>query len=933
LTLRVVRASMKAVLLGRSRECGQLDRLLEAVAAGEGRALVLRGEAGVGKTALLDCAVERASGWQVVRAAGVQSEMELAFAGLHQACAPMLDRLDLLPGPQQDALRTAFGLSLGEPPDRFLVALAVLSLLSEVAGEQPLICVVDDAQWLDQASAQTLAFVARRLSIESVALLFGVREDEQSVGEDFAGLPELVVEGLPHDDARALLDTVIRGRLDDGVRSRIIAETRGNPLALLELPRGLSPGELVGGFGLGDALPLPARIEESFRQRWLKLQPDTRRLLVVAAAEPLGEPLLVWRAAAQLGIGTEAAAPAAAAGLLEFGAHVRFRHPLVRSAVYRATSPEERRQAHGALAKATDPEFDADRRAWHRAQATPGPDEDVASELERSAGRAQARGGWAAAAAFLEHAAALTLDPARRAQRALTAAQAKHQAGASPAALELLATAEAGPLDELQRARAGLLRAQIVALSRGGSEAPPLLLEAATRLETLDAALARETYLELLAAALFADPLASSGGLVEAAEAARAGPSSPESPRAPDLLLDGLAALITEGYAAATPTLKRALSAFRADDSSREEQLRWLWVASLVAMDLWDDEAWHALSTRFVQLARDAGAVAVLPVALISLSGILMFRGELAAAASVIEEAEAVSVAIGNYLGRYGALGLATLQGREDDAAELIEIAERDVVERGEAIALGLIHWSHACLHNAAGRYDEALLAAENAPEYPTAVLYARWVLTEHVEAAARSGRPERGTAALERLSGTTVGSGSDWARGIEARSRALLSDDDDAEPLYRQAVDNLSRTSVRWELARAHLVYGEWLRSERRRADARVQLNIAYELFTKMGMESFAQRAARELLAAGDAARPRIVETRDDLTAQEAQIARLARDGLSNPEIGARLFISPRTVEYHLHKVFGKLEISSRRELQRVLSGDGQSVSRAPLG
>jgi DNA-binding CsgD family transcriptional regulator len=911
------------VLLGRSRESGHLDRLLEAVAAGEGRALVLRGEAGVGKTALLEYAVERANGWHVVRAAGVQSEMELAFAGLHQACAPMLDRLDRLPGPQRDALCTAFALSAGEPPDRFLVALAVLSLLSEVAGEQPLICVVDDAQWLDQASAQTLAFVARRLSIEPVALLFGVREDGQSAGEELSGLPDLVVGGLPRDHARALLDTVIRGRLDDGVRERIIDETRGNPLALLELPRGLTPGELAGGFGLADALPLPARIEERFRQRWLKLEPDTRRLLVVAAAEPLGEPLLVWRAAGQLGIGTEAAAPAAAAGLVEFGAQVRFRHPLVRSAVNRAASPNERRQAHGALAQATDPELDADRRAWHRAQAAAGPDEDVASELERSAGRAQARGGWAAAAAFMEHAAALTLEPARRAERALTAAQAKHQAGASAEALELLAMAEAGPLDELRRARVDLLRAQIVALSRGGSEAPPLLLEAARRLETLDPALARETYLELLTAALFADPLSSSGGLIEAAEAARAGPSSPEPPRAPDLLLDGLAALIMEGYAAATPTLKRALSAFRADDSSREEKLRWLWVACLVAMDLWDDEAWHELSTQFVQLARDAGAVALLPVALISRSGILMYSGELAAAASVIEEAEAVSVAIGNYLGRYGALGLATLQGRDTDAAELIKVAQNDVVQRGEAIGLGLIHWSHAFVHNAAGRYDDALVAAENAPEYPADVLYARWVLIEHVEAAARSERPDRGIPALERLAETTEDSGSDWGLGIEARSRALLSESDDAEALYREAIDRLSRTSVRWELARAHLVYGEWLRREDRRVDGRVQLKTAYELFTKIGIESFARRAARELLATGETARERVVETRDDLTPQQAQIARLARDGLSNPEIGARLFISPRTVEYHLHKVFAKLGISSRRELDRVLSGD----------
>jgi DNA-binding CsgD family transcriptional regulator/tetratricopeptide (TPR) repeat protein len=532
----------------------------------------------------------------------------------------------------------------------------------------------------------------------------------------------------------------------------------------------------------------------------------------------------------------------------------------------------------------------------------------------------------AAAAAFLERATGLTLDPARRAQRALAAAHAKHQAGATGAALELLAAAEAGPLDELERARVDLLRARIVAASRGGSEAPPLLLRAAKRLERLDAGLARETYLELLVASVFAGPLASRTSLVEAAEAALGGPPSPAAPRPPDVLLDGLAVLITEGYAAGAPMLKRALRRFRDEDMAAHD-LRCLWVACLVAMDLWDDETWHELDGRFVQLARDTGAVAVLPTALISRVGLLLFGGELEAAASLIEEAEAVTAVAGGHLTPYGALGLAALRGREAEAAELIEATREEVVSRGEGSGLGLIHWTRAFLDNGVGRYDDALAAAEQVPQFPTAMHYARWVLPELIEAAVRSGKPERAAAALERLAETTRASGTDWALGIEARSRALLSEGDVAERLYREAIERLARTRVRMELARAHLLYGEWLRRDRRRLDAREQLRAAHEMLTAMGMEAFADRAARELLATGETARRRTVGGNGKLTAQEAEVARLARDGLSNSEIGARLFISPRTVEYHLHKLFAKLNISSRHQLDRIMSSDSDTA------
>jgi DNA-binding CsgD family transcriptional regulator len=905
-----------SVLQGRRDESETLDGLIEVVKAGRSRVLVVRGEPGVGKTALLDYVVERASGFQVVRAAGVESEMELPFAGLHRLCAPILDRLDRLPGPQREALGTAFGLRAGDAPDRLFVGLAVLGLLAEAAAQCPLICVVDDAQWLDRASAQALAFVARRLLAESVALVFAVREEEQ----ELTGLPELVVEGLGHDDARALLRSVIAGRLDERVGDRIVAETRGNPLALLELPRGLTAAELAGGFGLPDSRPLSGRIEDSFQRRLDQLPARTRLLLLVAAVEPVGDPLLVWRAAELLGIGVDAAAPADAAGLCEFGARVRLRHPLVRSAVYRAASPEERRDAHRALAEATDPELDPDRRAWHRAQAAPGPDEDVAQELERSAGRAQSRGGLAAAAAFLERAAALTLDPARRAQRALEAAQAKHQAGAHEAALALLAIAQAGPLDELQCARVDVLRGQLAFAVNRGRDAPPLLLKAARRLEPLDAQLARDTYLDAFAAAIFAGRLADGGGVLEVAQAALAAPPASQPPSAADLLLDGLALRIAEGPAVGAPVLKRALSAFRSHELSREQATRWLWAACRAAAMLWDDETWDVLSASQVQLARDAGALSVLSMALGSRSVVHVFAGELAAAESLVEEVKAVTEATGSHLAPYGALALAAWRGRRADASELLDASKREMSARGDGLGVTVIHQTSAVLLNGLGSYEDAWAAAERAIEHRQDLGASTAALPELIEAATRSGRPDRAAAALERLAETTSTSGTDWALGIEARSRALLADGVTAESFYREAIERLARTRLRGEHARAHLLYGEWLRRERRRRDAREQLRTAHELFTAMGIEAFAARAAREMLATGETARKRTVETRDQLTAREGQIARLARDGLSNTEIGARLFLSPRTVEYHLTRIYAKLQISSRHQLDRAL-------------
>ncbi|MEA2212662.1 MAG: hypothetical protein QOF83_2610, partial [Solirubrobacteraceae bacterium] len=780
------------VLRGRRSEREALERLLEAVRDGQSQVLVVSGEAGVGKTALVESVISSASGFRIARAVGVESEMELAFAALQQLCAPMLDRLDRLPGPQQEALGVAFGLRAGDAPDRFLVGLAVLSLLSEAAQEQPLVCVVDDAQWLDLASAHALVFVARRLLAESIAVVLVTRDPSG----DLEGLPKLAVEGLRNGDARALLGSVLGVPLDERVRERLVAETRGNPLALLELPRALTPAELTGGFGLPDASGLSGRIEDSFRRRLAGLPAETQRLLLVAAAEPVGDPVLVWQAATRLGIGGQAASDTD--GLLSIGVRVTFRHPLVRSSVYRAASPEERQAVHQALADATDPEVDPDRRAWHLAQATPGFDEDVASELERSAGRARARGGLAAAAAFLERAAALTLEPSRRAGRAVAAAQVMRQTGAFDAALRLVAIAESGPLNELERAQLELLRGQIAFALNRGRDAPPLLLKAAKSFESLDGGLARETYLEALTAVFFPGLVARGENVLETARAARAAPASSQPPRASDLLLNGLALLMTEGYAAGAPTLRRAVNAFRDEDISRGEGRRWLWLASRLAAFLWDDEAWDALSTRFVQIARDAGALSVLPLALTTRSAVHVFAGEFAMAASLHEEVVAINEATGASLAPYAPLARVTFQGREAEAAPLIEAATREIVRRGEGQGPTFIHWLTAVLYNGLGRYEEALAAAQQATKDPHASWWRNWGWVELIEAAARSGKAELVADALDQLSQTTAASGTDWALGIEARSHALLSEGEAAERLYREAIERLERTRVR---------------------------------------------------------------------------------------------------------------------------------------
>jgi DNA-binding CsgD family transcriptional regulator len=907
-------------LRGRRAEIVALDRVVEGVRSDRSSVLVVRGESGVGKSVLLDHVVDRATGCRVARAGGVESEMELPLAGLQQLVgAWMLERVEHLPPPQREALRLAFGFSEGPAPDRFLLGLAALSLLSDVADKRPLLCVVDDVQWLDRESAEVLSFVARRLEAEPVGMVFGVREPSDVQHLD--GLPELVLEGLGDQDARGLLTSGMPGGLDERVRDRIVAETRGNPLALLELPRGFTATELAGGFGVMTAHALPRRIEESYLRRFEALPEDTRLLLLVAAAEPVGDPLLMWQAAEPLGVAASAAASAEDDGLLTIGARVTFRHPLVRSAIYRSASTHDRRAVHLALAEATDREADPDRRAWHLAAAAARPDEEVALELERSAGRAQARGGFAAAAAFLQRAVELTADIGRRAQRALDAAHASVQAGAFDMARGLVAAAEAGPLDELQRARVDLLRAEAGFSQSPGSDAPPLLLRAAKTLEPLDPRLARETYLGAWSAALFAGRFASGADLRDVSREARAAPRQDGELRPSDLLLDGFALLFTDGRGPAAPVLQRAAAGFAGADASQAEVLRWGWLATAAAVTVWDFETCVAIAARGVELARDSGALAVLAVGLNVFAQAIVLGGEFEKASLLIAEADAVTDATGTEVLPYGALVLAGLKGRQAEAAGLIDATARDATAGGQGTALQYARWASAILHNGLGRYEEAAAAATDASDDAPELFVSAWARSELVEAARRSEEPDTARSALERLEEHANASPSDWGLGLVARGRALLSEGDEAERLFRGAIERLGRTRLRPEIARAHLLYGEWLRRENRRVDARAQLHRAHGLFTAIGMEAFADRARVELKASGETVRRRTPESRDELTPQERQIAQLAADGLSNPEIGARLFLSPRTVEWHLGKVFGKLGIRSRRGLRDALT------------
>jgi DNA-binding CsgD family transcriptional regulator len=698
----------------------------------------------------------------------------------------------------------------------------------------------------------------------------------------------------------------------------------GNPLALLELAGGLSAAELAGGFAAPPTTGLSGQLQGQLQDHYLRrvraLPEPTQRLMLLAAADPTGDAALLWRAGRTLGVGRQQAAVAASEQLLEIGARVRFRHPLVRSAAYAAGSPPQRCAVHRALAEATDTHADPERRVWHLAAAATGADEDLAAELERTASRVQARAGLAAAAAFLQRSLALTAAPGRRADRALAAAHANLHAGAFDAALGLLAEAEAAAVDDLQRARVEQLTEEIDAASSSGREAPARLLRAAVRLESLDVRLARDTYLEAFFAALVAGRLAQPGGhLPEVAKAARSGvpPGLALLPR--DLLLDGFATMVAEGRVAAEPSLRRAVNAFLGDQVSADQWLQGGLLGSGAAIALWDVTSWAVLSTRHLEAARVSGALAPLSAALNAHAVLAVFRGEFEAATSLGVEETAVKEVTGARKASYGALLLTAYQGRRADASRLIAATASDAIARGEGLGVHHANWATAILHNGLGHYTDALPAAEQAADEQYAPFVTACVLPELIEAATRSGEAERAADGLRRLSAATI-TGSDWAAGLEARSRALLSDGADAEHCYTEAVERLGRTPLRPDLARAHLLYGEWLRRQGRRGDARHQLRAAYNLFAAIGAEAFAERAHRELLATGEKIRKRQTGTHAELTPQEDHIARLARDGRTNPDIGAELFLSARTIEWHLRKVFTKLGINSRKGLHDAL-------------
>jgi DNA-binding CsgD family transcriptional regulator/tetratricopeptide (TPR) repeat protein len=890
--------------------------------------LVLRGEAGVGKTALLRYVEEQASGFRCLDVSGVESDMELAFAGLQQLCAPILNHLDELPEPQREALNVAFGRTGGTTPDRFMVGLAVLSLMAAASVDRPLLCVVDDAQWLDQVSVQTLAFVARRLLADPVALVFAARDGG---AEALAGLPETVVEGLSDGDARDLLESVMFGGIDPLVRDRIVAETRGVPLAILEVPRSITATELAGGFWISGKRSSTAAIEEQFVRRIRSLPHAAQRLLLIAAAEPVGDAALFLAAATELGIPVDELAPAEADGLIEFGPRMRFAHPLMRSAAYRAADLTERREIHRALAAVTDPQSDPDRRAWHAANAAAGPDEDVAAELEASAGRAQSRGGAAAAATFLERAAILTSDPAIRGARAIAAAQAKREAAAPEAAYELLAIAELAPLSTLQQAQVARMRAQMEFLrSRAGApgavrtgEAAAQLHSAAMGLDGLDDDMARETHLEALAAAMYAGRLGAPNLLADVATAGRAAVGRLTEPRRPvDFLLSGVTSRILDGPGAGFTHMRAALELWNAHEESTDAKDRsWPFAVAQesAAHELWDDTVLAQIATETVRRARDAGALAALPPALAYRAGVHVYMGEFRSAARLLEEVDAITASIGYAPRKYHSLNLAAWRGVATEAVELIASAAAEGAAKGEGRLVGLTKLLSAILFNGLGRYDEALAAARECCEYEDLGFHS-WCLYELIEAAVHAGDTGSAASALQRFEQRAGVSGNDWGLGVLAAAKAMVADDDETvDDLFVEAVERLERANVALHGARVRLSYGEWLRRVNRRIDARKQLTAAYELFAKIGAEGFAERARRELAATGEKVRKQPVQSGEDLTAQEAQIARMAGDGLTNQEIGAQLFISTHTVEWHLRKVFVKLGITSRRQLRSI--------------
>ncbi|KDN81668.1 AAA family ATPase [Kitasatospora cheerisanensis] len=881
-----------------------LAALVADARAGRGGAAVVRGEAGIGKTTLLRHVTDGLPDVRLLRVNGAEFEAEFAYAAVHQLTRPLHDRIERLPATQRDDLSVALGLRDGGTPSRFAVGLALLGLLADAAAERPVVCVVDDAQWLDRASAQVLAFVARRVVDDPVALVFGLR-DPHAVAE-LAGLTELTLSRLPDRTARQLLAAGLPGPLDEQVRERILAEARGNPLALLELPRRLGPAGLAGGFGLPTPVSPANRIEQSYQERAARLSPGARTLLLVAAAEPLGDPALLWRAADLLGVGPDAGPEAETSELIELGGQSRFRHPLVRSAVYTAASPAERRRVHGALAEATDPVTAPDRRSWHRAQAASRPDADVAADLLRSAERARRRGGAAAEAAFLEQAAALTADPRLRAERSLAAARAALEAGSFENAVALVEAAERGPIDTAGRVEAELLRGRAAFFRDGAADAVGHLIRAAE----LDPGRARLHLLDALQAGLVVGR--ASLAARDALAAARRAPAAAGEPTTADHLLDALVGYL-DGELAAIPRLLALMS-----DVDDPHLARRLSLTALLAVELWDIALEDRLATRAVDAARADGALMILPVGLWMRAMAAVQRGDLLGASALNSEADGIAEVTGVPPHWYGRLFAAALRGAPAEAGPLFDRVLAESHARRKGMLTATTHAAAAFCANGLADHRAALGSARLAlaeGDLSTSSL----ALPELVEAAVRCGEDGLAREAFARLSEHASAAGTDWALGVRATLAALLSDRPEA--LHAEAVTRLDAAGTRVWHGRALLHRGAWLRRDGRRQEAREALRAAHELFTAMGAEGFAERARAELAATGEQPRPpAALGAVELLTGQELNIARLVATGATSREVADRLFLSPRTIDAHLRSVFKKLDITSRRQLPDAL-------------
>ena len=921
-------------LVGYHAELAALHDLLDSVRAGISCAVVIRGMPGAGKSAVLQHAVDAASDMQVVRTVAVESEQAMAFAGVHQLLLPLLAGADRLPDPQKRALQVAFGEISGPPADRFLVGLAALTLLSQSAESGPLLCAIDDAQWLDDESANILGFVARRLLADPIALIAAA--DETAAKARLPELPGIRLGGLSAPDAGELLAATTGQQVDRGVTERLVTETGGNPLALLDAARDLSSDQLAGKVPLPEPLPIGHRLEVSFARRIRQLSPATRTLLLLAAAGHPGRSERLWRAAAALGIPESTAVAAEEAGVAVFWPEVRFSHPLVRSAVYATATTALRRQVHQTLAAAGDDDGDADIRAWHLAAAATGPDEEAATEQEAAAERARKRGGYAAAAALLERAARLTAEPGRRAERRLSAAQAQFLAGVVGRADELLAQAIPELSDPLLRAEATRLKGRIQSARGEVSEASATLFTAAQRLQTLAPRAARDALLSALEAAVFAGWATTAPLLQGIARLARDLPPTGEPPDSPtNLLLQGCTVRVADGYVAAVPALRRAVQAFRSDHIDPDQALQRVELAAIAAVDLLDDAAVEELTGRWIQRARETGALARLAAGLAFRSIFVEGpHGRLAAARAAESEAHELGEVTGNPAvvpptGAHTLLTLA-LAGQEQQARETAAAVAREAPQRGALGELAFAMSSLAVLELGLGNYSAALAALLPAWTDDTPLVGTR-ALPDLVEAAVRAGEQPLAAQALGRLDERARAAGTPLALGLLARSGALLAAPEQARERFEEALELLRHTGPGLHIARGHLLYGEWLRRQRRRREAREQLRTAHHMFDALHLDAFAERARLELRATGEHARRRQPGHPEELTPQEARIATLVSRGQANRDIATQLFISPSTVEYHLHKVFRKLGVTSRTQLARRVIDTAGGAPMAP--